>query len=568
MLIKQQGRLFTQRGRKRILGFVLVGALSIFVLLPLVFLIVGSLSKSGLPKPFSFTLNHWVRAFLDPKVYGLLGTSVLFSLGSLLVACAFAIPLAWVIERTTIPHKSLMRVLILASTGVPALLTALAWTLLASPRIGALNAYLPFTLDIYSFWGMCFVQGIAAVPLIFLMISPAMRNLDTSLEEAGRMSSGFLTVIGTITLGLMRPAVLAALIFAFILGLLSFDVPAIIGIPADIYVLSSEIFFATSGLSIPSYGYASAIALFTLVVGIVLTIAYLRATVAENRFATVTGKLSGARYAIGRTGRLLTYFWFGLFVLVAVVLPVFALTWTSLMPHMTQIRLGNFAALSFDNFVEVFRNPRIGDSIRNTVVIASIAATVATGFAALASWYVVRSRIKWSKVIDLLAFIPLVIPGIALGLALRFTVLSIEFVAIYGTIWVLVIAYSVEALPLATRNLNTGITQIHPELEEAAKMDSGSFPTIFRTILLPLLLPTVVFVWLWTFLRGLREFSTAVLLATPKNQVLSITLYSSYDLGELTVASAVGMIMLVLVLPVTIGVLVWLDRSRTKAGLL
>lgn len=549
------------------MGICIVALLTAMVLFPLLFLVMGAFSTSGLPSPFAFTLEHVQSVFFNASIYKLFLTSFWFGVGSLIVSCLFAIPMAWFIERTNIAYKSFMRLMILASVGIPGLLTALAWTLLASPGIGFLNQFLPFTLNIYSFFGMIFVQGISVTPLTYLMVSPAMRNLDSSLEEAGKISSGYPTVIRRITVGLLRPSLLAAFIYIFIICLLSFDVPATLGVPAKVYVLSSEVYFATAEYSVPRYGYAAALSLFTLIAGFIITTFYMRASVFESKYATVTGKLKITQHNIGKV-KILGYVWFWFFILVSTILPIFILVWTSLLPYLSAISFSQIQQMSLENFTRVLNYPRVLDSIQNTLVISFITATLTTFFAALVSWFVVKSKVKWSKLADLLVFLPLVIPGIALGLSLRFTFLSLTFIPIYGTIWIMVLAFWIDSLPFATRNINSGIVQVHSDMEEASQISGASFLTTFRKVLLPLILPTLAFVWLWTFLRGLREFTTAVMLYTPRSQVMSTILFQNFNSGEVTVAAGVSVIMLIFILPLTFGVLIWLDRSRAKSGLL
>lgn len=551
------------------LGGIVLLSLALLTLIPFGTLIISAFSESGLPSDFSFTAGNLVSVFTQERIYKLLGNSILFSAGTLVVASLFALPISWFIERTDVGGKSVLRVLVLSSIGMPGILMAIGWMLLASPRIGLLNSLLgPLgVFNIYSLPGMMLVQGLSFVPVLFLMISPAMRNIDNSHEEAALMSgAGVMRTMRKVTFPSLRSSIFPALGFVFIVGILTFDIPAIIGIPANIFVLSSEIFFSTTAFSVPQYGYAATISLMIMVLGLASVIFSSRRRRDNREAATITGKLRAGGLGIGRL-RYLGYFWIGVYFMLAVVLPFGALGVTSLLEYLTALNALTLDQLSFNNYERLWADPTSLRTFGNTILVAVATASIVTFYAAIIAWLVVRSPLRWRRSFDLLAFLPLLIPGISVGLALRSTALTFTELALYGTLAIIVLACIIEALPFSVRILNGALVQIHPELEEAAVMSQASQWRVFRRVLVPLITPALAFVWLWIFLRSVREFSTVVMLYTPKTQLASTLIYRAFSEADLTMAASLGMIFLAVVLPLTVVVLIWLDRSRQKVGL-
>ncbi len=542
--------------------------------LPLLGLLAGSLSVSGTPSRFAFTLAHFTKVLGDTRTYELLVTSVVFSAASVVMATVIGAPLAWLVERTDLPKKNVIRAVIFAQVAIPPVLLAMSWVLLLSPKIGLLNALVepllgPAAFNVYSMPGMIIVQGLSLVPLIFIMLSPALRNLDASYEEAALAAGTPLrTVLRRVSFPIIRPALLAVVLYAFVLGLLAFDIPATVGIPGNIFVFSSEIYFYIHRYAVPLYGPASALSMVTLVIVLGLGLFYLRATGGVRRFATMTGKFRPHALRLGPRGKAIAFTWLGVYLAAGLVLPIAVMAWTSFLPYFTRLGPESAALLTLQNYQDVFSTGNGPLALRNTVQNSIVAATVGTMLAAVIAWVVMKSPVRQRRLLDVLALAPLVIPGVVLGLSLQYVYLALAFLPVYGTIWILTISHVTASLPFGTRNTNSAMAQVHPELEEASLASGRSYFNAFRTITLPLIAPALVFIWLWTLVHSVRDLSTSVMLYSPRNPVLANVLWQLWDYGNLTTGAAVGTLMLVVLFAIALLALRILGRSRSGAGLL
>lgn len=544
--------------------------LAYIVLVPLAVLLWSSFTPTGLIGDGGFTLDNYQIVYSDPRTYQLLATSLAFSVGSTAVALVVGIAVAWLVERTDMPGRRVFRVLVILPLAIPPVLLAISWVLLASPKIGLLNGALHaigltgVTFDIYSLGGMIFVQGLSLVPTTYLVLAPAFRNMDPSLEEAALASGAHpLRVIRKVIIPVVRPAILAAGAFLFIVGFVVFDIPGILGLPVGIYVLSSQIFFESQPPSgLPNYGQISALVVVFLVILILLSWLYNRQTRQAQRFVTVTGK--GFRPRAFRLGR---WKWLATLVvaayaLLAVIAPLGVLLWTSLMPYYSGFSLSMLSKVTLKNHIQLASNPLIGQAIVDSVVIAVVAATVVALLSALISWFVVRSKLPGRKVIDAMAFLPQAIPAVMIGLALVYVYLNIKFLPIFGSIWIIAIAMITVYISFGTRVTNGVLAQIHSELEEAAGASGAGWGRTFRRVTLPLIRPALLGVWVWVAANSMRELSAALMLQGANNQVIPTVLWGFWENGQPTTAAAAGVWLIVALLVLMI---IW-DRLSPEAG--
>ena len=359
--------------------------LAYLVLVPLALVVLSSFRPGGFPLDPGFTVGNYLTAYGDPGFPRLLWTTLLFAFGSSSVALVLGLGLAWLVERSDLPGRAALRGLVLLPMATPPILLAIAWAMLLSPRNGVLNQFLtnafalgkaPF--DIYTLPGMVFVQGLALVPTAYLFLAPAFANMDPNLEEAAIASgAGTWTLLRRIMLPILWPAILSAAIFLLIVSLVVFDVPGALGIPARIFVLSSQIYYlvANSPGGIPLYGQVSALAMLFLGILLGLGLAYHRLTRHSQRYRTVTGKGFRPRiFPLGR-GRPLAFAALALYFLLSVIAPLLILLWMSLMPYQTGISWAAFDLLTLDNHRDFLRNTRVLTATRNSLVIAVVAAT-------------------------------------------------------------------------------------------------------------------------------------------------------------------------------------------------
>ncbi len=558
----------------RLLPVVLLGALLAWlVLVPLAVLVVSAFKPSGLLRDPGFTLAHVVETYSDPQFWSLVWATLQFATGSTAVALVLGGALAWLVERTDLPAPTLVRALVILPMATPPFLLAISWIILLSPRTGVINSVLMQTFglgappfNIYSLGGMILVEGLALVPSAFLILAPAARNLDPSLEESALVSGANTgQLVFRIILPLLLPVLAGTAIFLMIVSFVVFDVPGTIGMPSRIFVLSSQIYslVADSPRGIPEYGKVSAMALMFTVGLLVLTLAYHRLMRHAGRFVTVTGRGYRPRpFALGRL-RWVAIAGVGLYFLCAVLAPLLILLWTSLMPFQVPPSFAAAKMATLANHREFFSNPFIEAATINSIVVALVAATAVAALSLATAWVSIRTRAPGRRAIDALAFLPLAMPGVLIATALVYVYLAVKIIPIYGTIWIIAVAYLTIYLSFGSRTMNGVVLQIHPELDEAARMSGAGLLATLRRVIVPLTTPGLAAVWIWVFAHCLRELTAALLLQGADNATLPTLLYTYWSGGEINKAAAVGVW---LVLGLLAIVIIWQLLQRLATG--
>lgn len=560
----------------QMLPVLLTGALLAWlVLVPLAVLVVSAFKPTGLLRDPGFTLAHVIETYSSAQFWGLVGATLQFAVGSTALALLLGGTLAWLVERTDLPAPALVRALVILPMATPPFLLAISWIILLSPRTGVINslAMNAFGLDappfnIYSLGGMIFVEGLALVPSAFLILAPAARNLDPSLEESALTSgAGTFQLIFRIILPLMLPALAGTAIFLMIVSFVVFDVPGTIGMPSRIFVLSSQLYslVADSPRGIPEYGKVSAMALMFTLGLLALTLLYHRLMRHAGRFATVTGR--GYRPRPFRLGRLryVAIAAVVLYFLCAVLAPLMILVWTSVMPFQAPVSVAAAKMATLANHREFLANPFIEAATVNSIVVAVVASTAVAALSLVTAWVSIKSRAPGHRAIDALAFLPLAMPGVLIATALIYVYLAVKIIPIYGTIWIIAVAYVTIYLSFGSRTMNGVVLQLHSELEEAARMSgAGVFATV-RRIIVPLAAPGLAAVWIWVFAHCLRELTAALMLQGADNATLPALLYSYWSGGETNKAAAVGVWLVIGLLAV---VIIWqlLARFAARSG--
>jgi iron(III) transport system permease protein len=535
---------------------VLTGLVLYLVAVPIILLIWGGFKPGGLVSNPGFTLSNYVELYSMSRTYRLILNTVIFAVGSSFVALFFSTFLAWLIERTNIPFKTWLRTAIIAPMGVPPMLIAMGWVLLGSPKIGFFNLLLKgmfhlskAPLNIYSFPGMMFVQGLTLVPGAFMLLCFTFRNMDPVFEDASTVSGvGVFSTLRRIVLPILRPALLASAILTFMISMAVFDIPGIIGLPARINVLSLQIYLAVQQPEgIPQFGIVSSLSSVFFVGILILSYIYNRQTRMASKFATITGREFRPKIIDLRNWRVAAIGFVGVYILLATGLPLAILFWQSLIPYYAPFSLDRLHLVSWDNYRTILDYPRLGMAIRNSIIVAVVAATALVFLATFMSWIIVRSKYRVRRVLDVVSVLPMALPHIMLGFALVYVYLTLK-VGIYGTIWIIVIAYVTTYITYATRLLNSTMFQIHKELEEVAQVSGASLPRIFRTILMPLLAPSMFGLWIWVVIYSIRELSAALMLQSHKSLVLSTLLWHIWERGEIPKVAVIGVGMVVFLL--------------------
>jgi iron(III) transport system permease protein len=547
--------------------------LGYLVLVPLALMILSSFRPGGFPLDPGFTLANYRAAYGDSGFPALLGSTLVFGIGSTLLALVLGTGLAWLVERTDMPGRATVRGLVLLPMATPPILLAIAWAMLLSPRTGFLNQLLqeglglrdaPF--DIFTMPGLIFVEGLALVPTAYLFLAPAFRNMDPSFEEAAITSgAGTMLVVRRILLPVLWPSVLASAIFLLIVSFVVFDIPGTLGTPAHIALLSTRIYdlVVESPGGIPLYGRVSALAMVFLAILLVLAAVYHRLTRHAQRYRTVTGKGFRPRvFPLGR-GRWPALAAVVAYFLLSVAAPLVILAWTSLMPYRVGISAAGLKLLTLDNHRDFLTNARVIKATRHSLVIAFAAASAVAILSLLVAWLTTRRQAPGGRILDTLAFLPVAIPGVMIGVALVYVYLTFgAVIPIYGTIWIIAIAYVTQYLPFGSRTTQGVMLQLHPELEEAALASGAGTLRVLRRITLPLVWPALAAVWIWVAAHSLRELSSALMLQGRDNAVIPTLIWDYWSGGEPTHMAAGG-IWLTAVLIVFL--LLWRLLSRHTA---
>ena len=561
--------------RRDILPPIMVGAavlasLTVFSLLVVIFwlsFVDGSPGDDDL----TYTLSFYSEIFLDPFTYRVLFNTVLFSTITLAVALTLALPMAWIVERTDFPGKPIVFTLLTIALLIPSFSVALGWLFLLHPKIGIVNhlAMAAFGLseapfNIATILGMGMVEGLSLTPVTFIMTAIVFRTMDPAMEEAAGMGGASLfQTLRRITLPLAWPGILAASIYVYTIGFAAFDVPAILGLSNRIFTFSTYVYSEISPADgLPEYGGVAGLSMMMVVFAGFLTWWYTRVQRESSRYAVITGK--GYRPTLVRLGRYKApaIAFFVLFFIVSQLLPVLTLLWAAGLPFIQPVSAEAIAQLSFDHFRNLPRE-LISNALGNTAALMVLVPTVTVVFSVAISWVVVRSKVPGRAVFDFFAFLPHTVPAIVFSVAAWLLALFLlsDVVPIYGTIWILVLVYVVARLSYGTRMTNSGMIQIHPELEESARMSGASTAGVMRRVLLPLLTPAMMYAWIWIALLSYRELTLPVVLATGDNQPLSMVVWSYVLTSEYGQASAVAAIMIALMAPIL--VVYWTVARRT-----
>ena len=522
-------------------------------LVPLAFLLWQSvLTPQTASAPAQFTLDNFRTAYFSADTARLFFNSLQFSTGSALLALVVGTTLAFLNERTNTPFKTLFFALAIIPLVIPGILFTVSWIMLASPKIGIINLALQglFATDavfvnIYTMAGMIFVDGLHYSPMAFLLMTAAFRSMDPALEESAMMSGASVPQVARrITLKLAWPAAFGALLILFVRSIESFEVPALLGLPVGIHVYTSSIYQAIH--QYPSQiGLAAAYAVTLLLVTSLGIYAQARLSSQGAKFATVTGKGFRPRTIDLGNWRYLTAAFFILYFIVIVLLPFLVLVWSSLQKFYSAPSWAALSRVSLDSYRTVLDTPQFAQTVWNSLVLAVGCATVIMLVSAVISWIVVRTRLPGRWMLDNLASLPLVFPGLVLGLAIMVCYLTLD-IGVYGTLWIMFIAYVTRFLPYGMRYSSGSMLQIHKELEESAAMSGATWGLTFRRVVLPLLKPGLLAGFIYVMIVSIRELSSSILLYSPGTEVVSIMIWELWQNGQYVELSALGVMLIVL----------------------
>jgi iron(III) transport system permease protein len=502
-------------------------------------------------KAAQFTLGNYRQAYGSAETWVLFWNSIKFASGTAVLAFLLGTLLAWMNERTNTPFKGLFFALSLIPLVIPGILFTVSWILLGSPKIGLINLALQkvFSTDavffnVYSMWGMIWVDALHYSPMAFLLMTAAFRAMDPALEESAVMSGASIwQVVYKVTLPLVWPAIFATLLILFVRAIESFEVPALLGLPVGIQVFTSAIYQAVHRY--PSQiGLASSYAVTLLLITTVGV--YFQSILSSrgSKYATMTGKGFRPRQIDLGPWRYLAVAVFLVYFLFIVVLPFAVLLWSSFQKFYSVPSMEAIQRMTLEPYRTVLSHPGLSRSVVNSALLAFGCATVIMLVTSVICWIVVKTKLPGRWLLDNIASLPMVFPGIVLGLSIMILYLYMP-IGVYGTIWILLIAYVTRFLPYGLRYNTTSMLQIHKELEESAAMSGASWATTFRRIILPLLKPGLVAGWIYIMIVSIRELSSSILLYSPGNEVLSILIWELWENGQYVELSALGVMFII-----------------------
>lgn len=530
----------------------LVAVLAFLTLYPMGMLFFGSIHSAPPGASGEFNLAGY-RSMLSGENGRILANTIGISLVKTVLSLGLAVLLAWIIARTDTPARRTLEILITLPFFVPPILTAMAWGMLGNPQVGALNlAWKALTgaevspINVYSYGGVIWHMMQYSTPFLFLFIVDAFRAMDPALEEASRMSGASRwETFRRVTLVLMLPALTGAFLLSFIRGVESFESPLFFGTPAGIQVITTEIYHAINHRATPDYQYATALA-FAIMGLMFLLVVWQWRILGGRSYHTVTGK--GYAPGVTRLGR---WRWatFALciaFFVVTVVLPLGQLLAGSLFRFFGFYTLD---ALTLDHYRSVLDNRELWRALKNTLLLGLLGASATMVLGGMVAYVTTRTQWRGRRVIEVLAWLPWMMPGIVLGIGFLWAFAMLPGpVQVYGTIWALLLAYVALGTPVAVRVMSASYAQLSYDLEECSRVHGASWWQTLWRILVALSWPAFAVGWILTFFGIMRELSASILLYSVGSEVLSVVLLKMWASGKAEEVSVVGLFMVVLVL--------------------
>ncbi len=541
---------------------------------PLCVLLLSSVTPPG-TMPLTWappTLANFTDALGQPGTGQLVLNTLAYAASSVLIGVTLALLLAFLTERTDLPGRTSVRILMFSWMAVPPLVFGFGWILLLNPGNGVLNNLLRslFGLDSaplspYSLTAMSLITGLNLVPTCHVMLSGLLRNMDPTLEDAALVSGArATTVLRRITAPLLTPGILSVGMFLVMAMVQAFDFPLIIGLTARVPVLSTRIFSAASpDGGVPNYGLASAFGVMLLLLALVLLWLYFRTVRVSERFRVVTGKgFRPKKLALRGGWRVAAVAGVGLYFLL-MLMPLGILMWASLFPYFRPPSWQELPHISLAAYSAVLSQPANLRTFGNTVLLFLGSATVVMAVSCLVSWFAVRSASRVGRLLDALSFVPMAIPPIVMAVALLLIGLRSP---LNGTLWLLIIGHLMMFLAFGARTMSASFIQIHKDLENAALISGASWLASLRHVLLPIVWPHILNAWLWVVAQSARDLTFPLILLTGANAVASTAIYLRWDYPDLPGAAAMAMMMVVTMMLIVVPAQWVLGRRTAGSG--
>lgn len=536
---------------------IIVGATAILlylVVVPMFFLLYGSIFKGRPGRSGNLTFETYLKVLGNPDTYSLLLNSSIYAIASSVLSVIFGVVIAVLLQRTDVRMKGLFLALALVPLVLPTVLTTIGWIFLLDSNMGLFNTVFSgitgaqgSIFNAYSFPGMIWIKALLDIPLVVIWLWPAFRSMDPSLEEAaGVCGASPLKAVLTISIPLVRPALLASFIVSVIASLEDVAVPLLVGLPARVNVFASEIYVAATRAPADIHR-ASVYGVFLLVITLLLLMLYRRLLGASERYVTVRGK--GYRPALIRLRAwripVTSMLFVGMFTLFA--LPLLMLVWISIMPYSQAFSFEALGQATFENYLKLPSVPGAMSGLANSAWLGVVTAALVMALALVIGWIVVRSKSRAARFVDMVSFMPIAVPGLVLAIALIWLYTAYpSSVRIYGTVAMLIIAYVTLLIPFGVRITFAGFTQLSTDLEEAGAMSGSTWWQTIRQITLPLLSSTLLVGAIYIFLRTFRELPASLMLHPIGTELYSVTAFQLWQAGMSKEVSAYGVVAVLL----------------------
>jgi iron(III) transport system permease protein len=534
-----------------LIGSLLVVVVGAFTLVPVLYIAVHSFNVADIGAPFKWGTSGWTDVLSSSRTLNSIAYSFLLAV-RIPIGIVIAVLVAWLLVRVQIPCNRFIERSLWFTLFLPTIPITMGWILLLDPGYGLINQalkLLPFkgpTLSIYSVTGIIWVHiTMSTIPIMVILLTPALRQFDGSLEEAAHASgAGTFTTLRRVTLPLVAPAILIAFIAGLIRSLQVFEIEQLLGAPVNISVYATRIFDLVKWYP-PQY--PEAMALSTLFLGVLLVIAFFYQL--TSRYISNSPTMSGKGIRIRPPSRTIwAYLASALliaYLFVSVCLPLIVLVFASC------TRLFGFFFIDHPwtlvHWSEVLSAPPFLRSVVVTIALGLIAALVGTAIFTLLAWTLVRTNLPGRTAINFLTWLPWAVPGIVLGIGLLSLMLQTPVVSmIYGTTIPLVLAIVIKEMPIGVQMLKTAVMQVSGEMEEAARAAGAAPFTAIRRIVLPLIAPMLVAIFLLVFMSMTVDISTVVLLATPGLQTLSLLMFEFATASHIESAAVVGVLIAII----------------------
>jgi len=518
---------------------------------PLAWLILGAFGA-----PDDFNLTHFARAYTRSGNVEPLKNTLLLAFGCGVLSVLLGVPLAWATARTDMPMRRVIQGLVALSYITPPYLTALAYIILLGPNAGHFNRLLTWLfgvedgpINVFSMGGIIFVIALHVFAFPYFLTYSALQALDAPLEESAQMlGAGRWTVARHVTLPLVAPAITGGALLAAVESMALFGPQAFLGLPAQLVFLPTRI-YGLLGSYPPRWGDASALSLILVlftVVGLFVQRGYLE----RRSFVTVSGRgVRTQRLSLGPWRWPLLSFCL-LVVFFAAIAPVGVLVAAAF--SKSWVEPLTFANLTLANFREALFSDQVAvRGIVNSFKLATGAAFIAVSLGLFIAYIDLRTTARGRRLLDYLAILPLGLPGTVMAVGILLAFIRPPF-QIYGTIWILLVAYVARFIPLAVRSANAALRQIDPSLEEAARITGASWPRTIRSVLLPMVRPGLLAAWLLVFIPALGELSATILLYSSGTETIAVAIFRLRDLGQLEVVSALSIFTIAVILIVSL----------------